>query len=112
MFPNPDPINKNPIAAPAKGVNADYGKYVATFGECRGCHGPDLTGTPPGPADPLGVPNPRPIVASWSREQFVQTMRTGVKPGGVKFQERMPWKNASRMDDADLSALYEYVKAK
>ncbi|CAG1002615.1 partial Fructose dehydrogenase cytochrome subunit, partial [Gammaproteobacteria bacterium] len=107
MFPNPDPINKNAITAPAKGVNAEYGKYVATFGECRGCHGPDMTGSPPNPAQPDGVPNPRPIVGTWSREQFAQTMRTGVKPGGVKFLATMPWTNASRMDDTDLSALYE-----
>jgi mono/diheme cytochrome c family protein len=110
MFPNPAPLNKSAITAPAKGVNAEYGKYVATFGECRGCHGPNMTGSPPNPAQPDGVPNPRPMVATWSRDQFVQTMRTGVRPSGVKFRDVMPWKNASRMDDQDLSALYEYIK--
>jgi len=112
MFPPPDPINKNPITAPVKAINAEYGKYVATFGECRGCHGPDMTGTPPSSVDPEGVPNPRPIVGTWTREQFVQTMRTGVKPTGQVFTNRMPWVNASRMNDEDLSALYEYIKAK
>lgn len=110
MFPNPDPINKNPITAPAKGVNAEYGKYVATFGECRGCHGPNVTGSPPNPAQPDGVPNPRPIVGTWTREQFAQTMRSGVKPTGQAFPATMPWTNASRMDDTDLGALYEYLK--
>ena len=112
MLPTPDPINKNPIAAPAKGVNAAYGKYVATFGECRGCHGPNMTGSPPSPVDPEGVPNPRPIVGTWTRDQFIKTMRSGVKPTGQAFPDRMPWENASRMDDTDLSALYEYLKAK
>jgi cytochrome c553 len=112
MFPQPDPINKNPITAPAKGVNAEYGKYVATFGDCRGCHGPNMTGTPPNSAQPEGVPNPRPIVGTWTREQFIQTMRTGNKPTGQAFPKTMPWKNASRMNDEDLSALYEYIKAK
>ncbi|MBI5303430.1 MAG: c-type cytochrome [Chloroflexi bacterium] len=110
MFPNPDPINKNAISAPAKGVNAEYGKYVATFGECRGCHGPDMTGSPPNPAQPEGVPNARPYSAALTREQFVQMMRTGKRPNGNDL--KMPWKNASRMDDQDLSALYEYVKVK
>ena len=112
MFPAPDPINKNSITAPAKGMNAEYGKYVATFGECRGCHGPTMTGSPPNPAQPEGVPNPRPLVGTWTREQFIQTMRTGTKPTGQKFPEQMPWVNASRMNDEDLSALYEYLKAK
>ena len=111
MLPTGDPINKNAITAPAKGVNAEYGKYVATFGECRGCHGPNMTGTPASAAGDA-VPNPRPIVGTWTREQFAQTMRTGVKPTGQAFPAGMPWKNASRMDDTDLSALYEYVKAK
>jgi mono/diheme cytochrome c family protein len=110
MFPSPDPINKNPITAPAKGINAEYGKYVATFGECRGCHGPDMTGTPASAAGPA-IPNPRPIVSTWTREQFIQTMRTGNKPTGQAFPATMPWKNASRMDDTDLGALYEYIKS-
>jgi mono/diheme cytochrome c family protein len=112
MFPAPDPINKNSITAPAKGVNAEYGKYVATFGECRCCHGPNMTGSPPNPAQPDGVPNPRPLVGTWTREQFIQTMRTGIKPTGQHFPQQMPWVNASRMTDEDLSALYEYLKAK
>ncbi|MBI4790320.1 MAG: c-type cytochrome [Chloroflexi bacterium] len=110
MFPAPDPVNKNPITAPAKGVNPEYGKYVATFGECRGCHGPNLTGTPASAAGDA-IPDPRPIVSTWSRDQFVQTMRSGVKPTGQAFPQGMPWKNASRMDDTDLAALYEYIRS-
>ncbi len=110
IFPAPDPINKDVIKAPARGVNAEYGKYVATFGDCRGCHGPNMTGTPPSAIDPLGVPDPRPLVSTINAEQFKQMMRTGVRPNGVKLGERMPWLNASRMDDNDLTALYEYVK--
>ena len=34
------------VTAPPQGTTAEYGKYVATFGECRGCHGPDMTGSP------------------------------------------------------------------
>ncbi len=109
MLPTGDPINKGVITAPAKGINAEYGKYVATFGECRGCHGKDMTGTPASAAGPA-VPNPRPIVGTWTREQFAQTMHTGVRPTGQAFPAGMPWKNASRMTDDDLSALYEYIK--
>jgi len=106
LMPDAPPIH-GAIAAPPREVTADYGKYVATFGECRGCHGPDMTGTPPSAVAPDGVPDPRPIVGTWTVEQFIQTMRTGVRPGGEALQ--MPWQNASRMDDTDLSALYAYI---
>jgi hypothetical protein len=57
------------------------------------------------------VPNPRPSVGTWSQAQFIQTMRTGVRPSGAPFSERMPWQNASKMTDDDLAALYAYLKA-
>ena len=80
------------------------------LGECRGCHGPDMTGVE---ASALGaaVPNPRPIVGTWTKEQFAQAMRTGVRPSGAPFTEAMPWQNASKMTDDDLTALYAYLKA-
>jgi len=38
-------------------------------------------------------------------------MRSGVKPGGVAFPETMPWRNAAKMTDDDLAALYAYLTA-
>ncbi len=105
LMPDAQPIH-GAITAPPREVTAEYGEYVATFSECRGCHGPDMTGMPESIAGPA-VPNPRPIVGTWTVEQFIQTMRTGVRPSGVALQ--MPWQNASRMDDTDLSALYAYI---
>ncbi|MEW5988499.1 MAG: cytochrome c [Chloroflexota bacterium] len=94
------------ITAPPAGPTAEYGEYVATFGECRGCHGPEMLGAP---ATVIAgeVPNPRPFVASISVEQFIQTMRTGVRPDGSPLQ--MPWLNAAKMNDEDLTALYIYL---
>jgi cytochrome c553 len=105
--PPPAPAN---ITAPLQVVNAEYGKYVATYGECRGCHGPDVTGAPATSVS-AAIPNPRPIVSTWTQAQFVQTMRTGVRPGGVPFPRTMPWQNASQMNDDDLAALYAYLTA-
>lgn len=98
------------ITAPAKGATPEYGKYVATFGECRGCHGPDLTGSD-ATAVSEAVPNPRPFVGTLSLELFVEMMRTGVKPDGQPFPPTMPWQNASKMTDDDLAALYTYLTA-
>lgn len=108
MFPLPEPV-MGVVTAPAVGENAAYGKYVATFGDCRSCHGPDMLGTEPSAADPVGVPNARPFVTQLSREQFFQMMRTGKRPDGSEL--KMPWENAAKLSDADLGALYEYLKA-
>ena len=109
MFPLPEPVAEGTVTAPAKAATSDYGQYVATFGECRGCHGADLTGTPASPVSPA-MPNPRPLVSTMTRQQFIEMMRTGKRSNGVELQ--MPWQNASRMDDEDLSALYAYLTSK
>ncbi len=102
--------NEGVITAPPQGVTVEYGKYVATFGECRGCHGTDMTGTEATAVSPA-IPNPRVFVGAITLEQFIQTMRTGVRPNGKALADLMPWENASRMTDDDLAALYAYLTA-
>lgn len=97
------------VAAPPEGETAEYGKYVATFGECRGCHGPDATGVAPSSFDPAGTPNPRLLVSELSQVQFFEMMRTGIRPGNNPFPDTMPWQNAAKMTDSDLAALYTYL---
>lgn len=109
MFPSPE-AQPDTIAAPPAGTTTEYGKYVATFGECRGCHGPDLLGQTD-PTTGQFFPNPRTLVSSMTQEQFTEMMRTGVRPSGAAFPETMPWQNASQMTDDDLNALYAYVTA-
>lgn len=110
MFGPPPPPAPETIVAPPQGATAEYGKYVATFGECRGCHGPDMTGTPETSVSPA-IPNPRPLVGTISLEEFIEMMRSGVRPGNNPFPETMPWENASLMTDDDLAALYTYLTA-
>ncbi|MCC6148175.1 MAG: c-type cytochrome [Anaerolineaceae bacterium] len=107
MIPPPAPA-ADQISAPPQGVTVEYGKYVATFGECAGCHGPDVSGIEATSMSPA-VPNPRPIISTWTQEQFAEAMHTGVRPGGAPFSEAMPWQNASKMTDDDLAALYLYL---
>lgn len=109
MFP-PSGFGAETVTAPPEGVTAEYGKYVATFGECRGCHGPDMTGVAESSLGPA-VPNPRPLVGTLTQAQFFEMMRTGVRPSGTAFSEGMPWQNAAKMTDADLAALYLYITA-
>lgn len=104
------PVEQRPatISAPPQSITAEYGKYVATFGDCRGCHGSDMTGAPASALFPA-VPNPRPLVGELTLEQFVEMMRSGVRPGDNPFPEAMPWQSAARMTDDDLAALYTYL---
>ena len=111
MFGQPTgPAAPDTITAPPQDVTAKYGKYMTTFGECRGCHGPDVTGTEASATGPA-IPNPRLLVATVSQEQFFTMMRSGVKPDGVAFPETMPWQSAAKMTDDDLAALYAYLTA-
>ncbi len=96
------------VNAPPAGETPDYGKYVATLGDCRGCHGTDMTGAPAS-SFAAAVPNPRPFVRSLTLEAFIQTFRTGIRPDGNAFSPAMPWKSASMMTDDDLAALYLYL---
>ena len=98
------------ITGPPEGATAEYGKYVATYGDCRGCHGPDMTGAPASALGPA-VPNPRPLVSTMDQAQFMEMLRTGVRPGNRPFPDTMPWQNAANMTDTDLAALYAYLTA-
>lgn len=109
MLPSEPPV-KGVVTAPPRAQTAEYGRYVATFGECRGCHGPDMTGTPASALGPA-IPDPRPLVSTLSQAQFIEMMRSGVRPGDDPFPATMPWQNAAAMDDHDLAALYTYVTA-
>jgi mono/diheme cytochrome c family protein len=96
-----------PVSAPTKAATKEYGAYVVSFADCKACHGPTLSGDAPPPAPP--GPNLTAIVPKWSREQFIQTMRTGVDPTGHQILPPMPWQEIGRLDDVELTALYEYL---
>jgi mono/diheme cytochrome c family protein len=104
LIPQPAAIAGS-IDAPPVGATAEYGKYIVSFQGCRDCHGVDLTGggglAPPGPSLRL--------VKGWTQEQFVNTIRNGVDPGGHQLSDTMPWKIFAKMDDTELAAMYAYL---
>jgi mono/diheme cytochrome c family protein len=91
------------ISAPPKGPTVEYGTYIVSYNDCRDCHGEQLDGHPAGP-------NLR-VVQSWTAEQFITTLRTGVDPTGHALQPPMPWKTYGQMDDEELNAVYQYLLA-
>ena len=103
-------VAPSPTSRPPVGATAEYGAYL--FGTlCFYCHGADGQGMekPPGPP---GMP-PSPALAAaarWSFEEFRQTLRTGVTPGGKELDPiAMPWRMTAQMTDAELEGLYIHL---
>jgi mono/diheme cytochrome c family protein len=96
-----------PVSVTSKGPTKEYGQYVTSFMDCRTCHGPTLSADAPPPAPP--APNLTLIVPKWSKGDFFQAMRTGVDRDGHSISPPMPWKTIGKLDDVELTALYEYL---
>ena len=92
-------------------VSEEYGSYLVSLGNCRGCHGPDLRGT----AGRMGPPPAPSLVDStrtWSIDDFRKTMRNGRTPGGRALDpQKMPWPRLANLTDDELDAVFEYVRS-
>jgi len=106
-------VDHSIVSVPAKtvSVSADYGKYLSVG--CEGCHRANMQGGPPlAPGFPI-VPditskgNP----GKWTKEQFIQTLRTGIRPNGVALNQEMPWQITKNFTDAELEALFMYLQS-
>jgi mono/diheme cytochrome c family protein len=107
LFPQGKPVFTGAVTAPPKGPTSQYGEYVLSYQDCRGCHGEKLTGGAPGQMAPVG-PDLN-LVKGWKLEEFIATMRTGIDPNGHELSKQMPWRPVGRMDDQELRAVYEYL---
>jgi len=103
------------VASPTRDVSAEYGEYMVNTNDCHLCHGPNLNGGPfPDPTITLISPNLTPggEVGFWSEDQFVNTIRTGVTPGGHELDnDFMAWKNYRNMTDDELKAIFVYLQS-
>ncbi|MBI3942902.1 MAG: c-type cytochrome [Chloroflexi bacterium] len=108
-----DQTAPHPATPPPAGPNAAYGQYLVSVA-CMGCHGPTLSGGPiPGaqPGDPPALNlTPTGSFGNWSEADFIQTLRSGVRPGGSQLNDAMPWQNFSQMTDDELKAVWAYLK--
>jgi mono/diheme cytochrome c family protein len=99
-------------AMPVVSANLEYGEYLSRF--CESCHGEDLSGKagvePGAPIAPNLTPGGG--LGSWSGEDFIQTMRTGVNPHGYQLNpEYMPWESFGKFEDEELQAIYMYLQS-
>ena len=104
------------VAAPA--IAADSaGKYQVVVGDCEGCHGKDLAGgvelqTPFGKlVAPNITPDKETGIGNYSTEDFKRAMTKGVAPGGKRLYPGMPYPYYARMDDASLTAMWDYLRS-
>ena len=107
LLPDSAPPTTAAVTAPAKAPTAEFGAYILSYQDCRDCHGEDLSGGVEGQLAPIG-PSLY-LVKGWTRGQFIDTLRTGVDPSGHELSSQMPWRNIGRMDDDELTAVYEYL---
>lgn len=104
-----EPIQAAQVA-PEPGT-VEYGSYLVSLGDCRGCHGEELAGGPlpfgsfDGPLPANLTPSGN--LASWTEADFILAVRTGQMPSGTFLTEGMPRYD---MTDEDLAAIFRYLK--
>jgi mono/diheme cytochrome c family protein len=100
------------VDPPDSAPTPEYGEHLVQV--CRGCHGERLSG-----GKLKGDPN-MPIVANltphetglkdWTEADFIRAMREGKRKEGTAISEYMPWKAYRQMGDAELRAIYAYLR--
>lgn len=117
-------------SAPVRGEELRRGEYLARIMDCGGCHTggaligqPDprlaLAGSNIGFAIPnLGYfypPNLTPDretgLGTWTEEQVVTAVRTGVRPDSRVLAPIMPWHAYAALTDSDARALVRYLRS-
>lgn len=106
------PADARHLEAPEKAPTREFGFYLTRL--CTGCHGQDLAGGPPMQPDAPAAPDltRAGTLSSWSYEQFVSAMRTGVTPEGKTLNPQfMPWTAIASATDIELRAIWEYLSS-
>jgi cytochrome c5 len=102
------------VTAPERGASVEYGEYLVNTNDCRLCHGSEMAGGPfPDPTVKIITPNITPggEVGFWKEDEFINTIRTGVTPGGHQLNEHMPWETYKLFTDDELKAIYMFLQS-
>lgn len=114
-----------PIAsASASGAGrspVERGRYLAIAGNCASCHtskgGERLAGglafkTPFGTIYSTNItPDAVTGIGRWTREQFVTSLRQGIRPNGEHLYPVFPYTAFTKISDEDANALYAFLMA-
>lgn len=106
--------------APDSAALVERGKYLALAGNCGSCHteedGEFMAGgvafvTPFGTLYSTNITShPEAGIGSWTKEQFRQSLRSGVRPNGEHLYPAFPYTAFTKITDADIDALYAYFR--
>jgi mono/diheme cytochrome c family protein len=108
-----------PGAVVDRGV--DHGRYISHAADCVSCHtapggrpfaGGAALDTPFGKIFPPNItPDRGTGIGDWSREDFARAVREGVRKDGALLYPAMPYTNYTKMSDADIDALWRYMRS-
>lgn len=118
------PAEATPPPAPPlspEAAKVEAGRYLAAAGNCSSCHsredGEPFAGGVEFKTD-FGTLYSTNITAdtaagigSWTEEQFARAMREGLDDEGKHLYPAFPYTSFTRLSDADLSALFAYLKS-
>ena len=102
------PSTEHPAPVPVA-ATVEYGEYL--YGAaCKDCHRPNLEGGPhPDPAG-LAVPSLR-EASNWSYEAVRRAITAGISPRGDSLDDKwMPWSAFRHLTDAEVRALYRFLR--
>jgi len=96
------------------------GQWLAIAGNCETCHtsqgGKPFAGglafdTPFGKIYSTNItPDQQTGIGSWSREDFLKSLRHGERPNGEHLYPVFPYTAFTKITDADAGALYDYLR--
>jgi len=98
--------------SPAVGVTAEYGEYLSEI--CTVCHGDGLSGSRVPGNDRVKAPDITSggDVGTWTKSQFIVTIRSGTTPRGNLLDPRfMPWNRFTQMTNDELDAIWLYLES-
>ena len=100
---------------PEAAVTVEYGAHLASA--CVGCHRTTYNGgkIAQGPPDwpPAMNLTPGGELASWTEDDFLKTLRTGVRPNGEPLKKPMAdfTTTAQKMSDLELKAIFLFLQS-
>ncbi len=119
-FPNALPARWIDHDAPRPKVvkaeaTVEFGRYLSKG--CHHCHGENLAGQrmigepPDKPSAPNITFDKQSGIGNWTKEDFYNAMRNGIRPDGSVLDIVMPWLYFNQMTDVELDALWVYLQS-